>query len=570
MRIMNCPAPWLHFYGQVPAHLDYPECTLYQMLAAMARRAPAALAWDFFDTTATYRELLASIDRCANALQALDLRSGDRLLIAMPTMPQGVIAFYAASKLGVVPAMIHPLSTTPEIEHYLDVSGAEVVLTLDACYPRWVAARPRRPLRYLLLARLGEFLSAPKRAVFWWRKGRHIVPVPADPRVRGWGEWMCSPHPLAGEAKGSTHDPAVILFSGGTTGQPKGVVLTHRNLIAEGLQVAKWGQLGGGDSILAIMPIFHGFGLGVCVNAAFMAGSTSILVPSFDASSVARLLRHKRPSLLVGVPTLYAALSQDRRLARIDWSFLRAAFSGADTLPRQVKERFEAMVQAGGGGARLLEGYGLTEAVTAIMAMPMDCYREGSIGVPFPDMGAKICRPGSEDELTIGKEGEICIRGPALMQGYLDQPEATREVLRRHADGQVWLHTGDLGRQDADGFFYFTVRLKRMIKSSGFNVYPAQVEAVLNRHPAVAEACVVGVPDPVQVERVMAFVVLHEVTAAGDDTARSLIDYCRQHLLKWSCPRIIEFRPELPKTRVGKIDYRTLRQQYIDQEQTPL
>ncbi len=273
--------------------------------------------------------------------------------------------------------------------------------------------------------------------------------------------------------------------------------------------------------------------------------------------------------MLVGVPTLYAALNQDRRLAHIDWSFLRAAFSGADTLPRQVKERFEAMVKAGGGEVRLLEGYGLTEAVTAIMVMPMDYYREGSIGVPFPDMGAKICRPGSQDEPAIGEEGEICICGPALMQGYLDQPEATREALRRHVDGQMWLHTGDLGRQDADGFFYFTVRLKRMIKSSGFNVYPAQVEAVLDRHPAVAEVCVVGVPDPLQMEQVMAFVVLHDRTTVGDDTARVLIDYCREHLIKWSCPRMIEFRSELPRTRVGKIDYRALRQQYIDQEQAP-
>jgi long-chain acyl-CoA synthetase len=566
---MSRPAPWLRFYGKVPAHLDYPDCTLYQMLTATAQRTPDAPAWDFFDTTANYHTLLASIDRCANALHALGLRRGERLLIALPTMPQGVIAFYAASKLGVVPAMIHPLSTPPEIEHYLNASGAGIALTLDACYPRLLAARPQHPLRLVLLTRTGDYLSAPKRAVFWWRKGRHIAPVPADPRVRWWREFMHTAYPPIGEAAGNTHDPAVILFSGGTTGQPKGIVLSHRNLIAEGLQVATWGQLSGGDSILAILPIFHGFGLGVCVNAAFMAGSTSILVPSFDTAGVARLLRRKRPNLLIGVPTLYAALIRERSLAGLDWSFLRAAFSGADTLPRQIKERFETMVQAGGGEVRLLEGYGLTEAVTAIMAMPMDCYREGAIGVPFPDMYAKICRPGSQDELAIGMEGEICIRGPALMQGYLDQPEATREALRRHADDQVWLHTGDLGHQDVDGFFYFTVRLKRMIKSSGFNIYPAQVEAVLDRHPAVAEACVVGVPDPVQVERVMAFVVLHDRTAAGDNTARSLIDYCHEHLLKWSCPRAIEFRPELPKTRVGKIDYRALRQQYIDQEQTP-
>lgn len=564
---VNDPAPWLRFYGKVPAHLDYPERTLYQMIAATAQRSPDALAWDFFDTTADYRALLASIDRCADALHALGLGRGERLLIAMPTMPQGVIAFYAANKLGAVPAMIHPLSTTPEIEHYLDASGAEIALTLDACYGRVAAARPRRPLRHLLLARVGDYLSPLKQVVFWLRKGRHIAPVPADPRVHGWRELLAAAHPSAPAAEGRTHDAAAILFSGGTTALPKGIVLSHRNFIAQGMQTAAWAQFGAADSILAILPIFHGFGLGVCVNATFMAGGRSILVPSFDAASVARLLRRKRPSLLVGVPTLYAALADDRRLADVDWSFLRAAFSGADTLPRPVKERFEAMVAGGGGDVRLLEGYGLTEAVTAIMAMPLDCYREGSIGVPFPDMLACICRPGSADVVAIGEEGEICISGPALMQGYLDQPEATDEALRRHADGRVWLHTGDLGRQDADGFFYFSVRLKRMIKSSGFNVYPAQVEAVLDRHPAVAEACVVGVPDAVQVERVIAFVVLKASAAADDATAAALIEHCREHLIKWSCPREIVFRAGLPKTLVGKLDYRILRQQHIEREQ---
>jgi long-chain acyl-CoA synthetase len=215
-----------------------------------------------------------------------------------------------------------------------------------------------------------------------------------------------------------------------------------------------------------------------------------------------------------------------------------------------------------GGRVKLLEGYGLTEAVTAIMAMPLDEYREGSIGIPFPDMLAKICRAGSGEELGPGEEGEICVSGPAVMLGYLDDPAATRETLKVHADGRTWLHTGDLGRMDADGFFYFTVRAKRMIKSSGFNVYPAQVEAVLYQHPLVAEACVAGVPDPAQVERVQAFVVLKDAARANADTERILIEHCRAQLIKWSCPREIEFCAELPKTRVGKIDYKLLVQEH--------
>ena len=550
--------PWLRFYGKVPHSLTYPQLTLYEALCATATRVPEAIAWDFFDTTSTYRQFVNDIAICADALAAVGLKAGDRLLISMPTSPQGVIAFYAANKLGALPALIHPLSTAPEIEHYLNISKARVVLTLDAFYATFAAVKPKLPLVTLILARIPDTLSPLRRFGFWLTKGRHILRVPADDRVRWWAELMSARHPVAVRTAGSTDDAAAILFSGGTTGTPKGILLSNRNFIAEGMAVASWGGIGAGDSILAIMPIFHGFGLGVCVNAAFMAGGKSILVPVFTAQIVAKLIRTKRPNLLVGVPTLFDALSRDPSLQHADLSCLRATFSGADTLPRPVKQRFEALVRARGGNVQLLEGYGLTEAVSGIMATPVDEYREGSIGLPLPDMLASICRVGTSEELPPGEEGEICIAGPAVMMGYLDEPEATDEALRVHADGRTWLHTGDLGRMDSDGFFYFSARLKRMIKTSGFNVYPAQVEAVLYQSPFVAEACVVGVPDPEQVERVKAFVVLKDPAKANAEMEKSLIETCRASLIKWSCPREVEFRRELPKTRVGKVDYKVL------------
>ena len=550
--------PWLRYYGAVPSSIDYPRCTLYQAIAATAQRTPDSAAWEFFGTRASYRDLLASIDTCANALAALGLKAGDRLLVSMPTVPAGIIAFYAANKLGAVPALIHPLSAAPEIEHYLNASGARMALTLDAFYGVFASLKPRQPLETIVLARIGDYLAPVKRFGFWLTKGRKIRTVPADPRVRWWKALMAGSFPAATPAGRGTDDPAAILFSGGTTGLPKGIVLSNRNFIAEGMQAAAWGGLKDGDSILAVLPIFHGFGLGVCVNAAFMAGGKSILVPQFSAGIVAKLLRTARPNLLVGVPTLYDALARDASLAKSDLSCLRACFCGADTLPRQVKERFEDLVRARGGDIKLLEGYGLTEAVTAIMATPLEEYREGSVGIPFPDMDAKICRPGSTEELPAGEEGEICVAGPAVMLGYLDDPEASAQALKAHPDGLTWLHTGDLGKRDADGFFYFTVRAKRLIKSSGFNVYPAQVEAVLRQHPLVADACVIGVPDAAQVERVKACVVLKDPSRAGKDTEEALIAHCREHLIKWSCPREIEFRGDLPHTRVGKVDYRAL------------
>lgn len=550
--------PWLRYYGKVPRTLAYPEVTLYDALAATARRVPDAVAWDFFGTRSTYAQLLADIDRCAAALAAEGLNEGDRFLVSMPTSPQAVIAFYAANRLGALPALIHPLSTAPEITHFLDVSGARMALTLDAFYGPLAAAAPKLALTRIIIARIPEYLSPLKRLGFRVTKGRRIPKVPDDQRVRDWGALLASVRGAPPRGSTGTADPAAILFSGGTTGLPKGIVLSNRNFIAQGLQAAAWCGLGEKDAILAILPIFHGFGLGVCVNAAFMAGAKSILVPQFSAEIVSKLLRSERPTVLVGVPTLFDALTKDPALAGADLSCITACFCGADTLPRAVKERFEALVKQGGGQVKLLEGYGLTEAVTGIMATPLTEYREGSIGIPFPDMLAKIVRLGTTEEMPVGEEGEICIAGPAVMLGYLDDRQATAGTLKTHADNRTWLHTGDLGRMDADGFFYFSVRMKRMIKSSGFNVYPAQVEAVLREHPAVAEACVIGVPDAAQVERVKACVVPRDPAQAGAALEAALIAHCRERLIKWSCPREVEFLPALPLTRVGKVDYREL------------
>jgi len=554
--------PWHRFYGRVPVTLNYPEVTLYQALAATARRVPDAVAWDFFGTRSTYRLLLDEVDRCAAGLAAEGLQAGDRFVISMPTSPAGVIAFYAAIRVGAVPAMIHPLSTSPEITHYLDQTGARMALTLDAFHGPLAAATPKKPLERIVLARIPDYLSPLKKLGFQLTKGRKIPKVPSDARVRWWKDLMESAAPSPPLPAASTDDPAAILFSGGTTGLPKGILLSHRNFISNGMMDGSWCALAEGDSILAALPIFHGFGLGVCVNAAFMAGGKSILVPQFSAEIVARHLRRDRPNVLVGVPTVFEALTRDRSLAKIDLSFLKACYCGADTLPREVKERFEKLVADGGGKVKLLEGYGLTEAVSGVIATPIDVYREGSIGIPLPEMLAMICHPGTGDEVPVGEEGEICVCGPAVMLGYLNDPEATAQALRLHGDGRIWLHTGDLGRMDADGFFYFSVRLKRMIKSSGFNVYPAQVEAVLREHGAVADACVIGVPDPAQVERVVSYVVLRDPSRAGGQMERALIDHCRERVIKWSCPREITFLDALPLTRVGKVDYRELVRRY--------
>jgi long-chain acyl-CoA synthetase len=377
---------------------------------------------------------------------------------------------------------------------------------------------------------------------------------------------MAASYPDAPKANMGPDEMAVILYSGGTTGFPKGIMLSSYNFISEGLMVANWG--GGlqaeGASVLAILPIFHGFGLGICCNAAFMGGAKSILVPQFTPEIVADLIKKKKPTLITGVPTLYDALTRNPDFQTADLSCLQNTSCGADSLPRQVKDRFEEIVKRQGGNVQLVEGYGLTEAVTGIMSTPINGYREGSVGVPFPDMLAKVVAIGTTQEVPIGQEGELCVSGPAVMLGYLESPEETAAVIKKHEDGITWLHTGDIFTMDRDGYFYFKLRLKRMIKSSGMNVYPVQVEALLDKHPDVQAACVIGVPDEAQVEKVKAFVVLKDKSKASAELAKALIVHCQKDLIKWSCPREVEFRDSLPVTKVGKIAYTELEKQEVE------
>jgi long-chain acyl-CoA synthetase len=478
--------PWLRFYVDVPTTLDYPSIRIDEAVVRAARRAPDAVAYDFLGTQATYRELDEKIERCARGLAGLGLGAGDRITISMPTSPQGIVAFYAASRIGAVSSMIHPLSAPDEIAHYLTLSGSRFALTLDTFYRQFAAIRDRTPLETLILARIGDELSLPKRIGFWATRGRKIPSVPSDADVVWWRDVMRA---VDGELRVPTttaDELATILYSGGTTGLPKGIMLSHANVTSEAMEVAAWVGLSDRDVVLAVLPIFHGFGLGALVHAGLISGAKLVMVPQFNAEIVAKLMRTKRPTLMAGVPTLYDSLIRDPALRKANLSSLRAAFSGADTLQQSVCDRFEELVAERGGSVRLLEGYGLTEAVTAIMGNPIHAPRVGTVGIPFPDIDVMICEPGTEQAVDTGNDGEICVAGPPVMLGYLDDPAATAETLRTHADGRTWLHTGDVGRMDGDGFVTFASRSKRMIKSSGFNVYPSRVEAVLLEHTAVA------------------------------------------------------------------------------------
>jgi long-chain acyl-CoA synthetase len=559
--------PWLRFYGSTPAALTYPPVSLYGALHQRAAAAPDVTALIFMGRRISHGELDRRICRTSRGLAALGMKQGDRVLVCLPNVPQAVQVLYALCRIGAVPAMIHPLSAPAEIRGYASQAGCTWAVTLDAFYPRFSEARPDTPLTRFILCRVADAMGPLLALGYALTEGRKIPPVPRDPDITGWKELeraaaeapeLAAPDPL------SPGETAVLLFSGGTTGAAKAIMLSSSNCNALALQTnAAGGPILPGDAMLSILPMFHGFGLAVGIHAVLISGGTCILVPRFNADEMAALVKKYRPAYLAGVPTLFDVLAANRRFQSVQMGSFKGLFCGGDSLSRQTKERFEAVVRKGGGNTPLREGYGLTESVTANMLMPRDHYREGSMGIPYPDMMAKVVLPGTMDEAPPGTDGEICVSGPTIMLGYLDDPADTAEALRTHADGALWLHTADIGTMDADGFFYFKQRAKRIIKTSGISVYPSQIEAVLARHPAVRLCCVIGVSHPTQVQVPKGFVTLNDGWSAGPGLERELIEHCRGELLPHACPRSMEFRDRLPLTLVGKVAYRLLEEQEL-------
>ncbi|MBS1408695.1 MAG: AMP-binding protein, partial [Oscillospiraceae bacterium] len=361
---------------------------------------------------------------------------------------------------------------------------------------------------------------------------------------------------------------ASILYSGGTTGTTKGICLSSYNFNALALQTiaASGYESIRGCTMLSVMPVFHGFGLGIGIHTALIGGACCILVPQFNVKTYADLLIKKQPNIIPGVPTLFEALLRAEKLENADLSCLKGVFCGGDSLSIELKKKVDEFLKAHNASVQIRQGYGLTECVTASCLTPKDYNRVGSIGVPFPDTYYKIVKPGTTDEVDPNVEGEICISGPSVMLCYMNNESETANTLRRHADGRIWMHSGDLGKMDEDGFVYFSQRIKRMIITSGYNVYPGQLENIIDGHEKVLLSCVIGVKDPYKIQKVKAFVVLRPNYEPSDAIKQELFDYCRGQIAKYAMPYDIEFRTELPKTLVGKVAYRVLEEEEAERQ----
>ena len=557
--------PWEPWMGEVPMHLDYFQGTMAEAVERMGEKYADFDAYEFMGSHVSYKKLVEQIQECARALKAIGIKEGDKVTICMPNAPQTVVMFYAVNMVGAIANMVHPLSAEGEIEFYLNDSESVAALTLDQFYGKFASIRKNTPcLKHLIIATVKDALKPIMKIGYALTQGRKIPKVPKDADALIWKDFIAGGKKFTGEVRvpREANAPAVILYSGGTTGITKGILLSNLNFNALAAQIVAtnpiWDE---GDKMLAIMPMFHGFGLGVSIHSMLANGGCCILVPRFTPQTYAELLRKHKPNFIAGVPTLYEALLRIPNLDDLDLSCLKGVFSGGDSLPVELKKRFDKFLKDHGAKIEVREGYGTTECVTASCLTPLTKAKEGSIGIPFPDTYYKIVKVGTEEEVPYGEEGEICLSGPTVMLEYVKHPQETAQTRRTHADGRVWIHTGDLGVMDDEGFIYFRQRIKRMIVTSGYNVYPSQIENILDAHEAVHLSCVIGVRDPYKMQKVKAFVVLKPGFEPSDTTRDMLMDYCRKHIAKYAMPYDIEFRDDLPKTLVGKVAYRVLEEE---------
>jgi len=537
--------PWLKCYEPgVPHHIQYPDIPLDRLLDNAVRDFPDKEAIIFQGRKITYRELGEEVANAASGLAQEGLKKGERMAIMLPNCPQYVAAYYAILKIGGIVVNVSPMYVERELEFQLKDAGVKTILALRDFYPRLEAVREKVSLKTIILTDLHEERgkktrkksgSGVARGVLNYtellEKGRRLPPpsVKVDP-----------------------DEVALLQYTGGTTGFSKGAMLTHRNLVADVLQCVSWNcdAVRGKERMFAVLPFFHVYGMTVAMNEAIELGATIIMLPRFNVDEALEAINLYQPTRFPGVPTMYMAIMNHPQVNKYDISSIRVCSSGSAPMPVEAQRRFEELT-----GAKVSEGYGLTEASPVTHANPFNGKRKiGSIGLPRPDVDAKIVDlETGEKDLPPGEVGELCIRGPQVMKGYWNRPEETRKTLRNG-----WLYTGDIGRMDEEGYFYIVDRKKDMIICSGYNVYPRDIEEVLYQHPKIQEACIVGVPDPYRGETVKAFVVLKETEQAAQE---EIIEYCQKNMAKYKAPTMVEFRKELPKSHVGKVLRKILREE---------
>ena len=539
----------------------YPKGRMVDEVERIAGRFPNNTAYEFMGRRRTYSGFVKDVDRCARALSAIGVREGEVVCISMPNVPQAITFIYAVNKIGAVANMIHPLSSEGEMLSFINRVEAKTLLLMDQFYGSIKNIRGNTGLQNVIVASIKEALPAYKKLPYSLTMGRKIKKIDPSEKIIRWNDFLKKADGVDELPKTSdrTDKEALILHSGGTTGKIKGVCLSNRSVNACAAQMkAANPMINDTDKMLTVMPIFHGNGLVIGVHTMLITGAKCVLIPRFTPETYARDLLRYRCNYMSGVPTLFERMMEVECMKKADLSFLKGVFSGADSLSVELERRIDKFLEEHNSPVRVRQGYGMTEGVVASSLNPMTGIREGSIGLPLPDTKMKIVRPGTDEELPVGEVGEIVFSSITNMMCYYKDEEETANTMRLHSDGNYWIHSGDLGTMDEDGFFYFKGRIKRMIITNGYNVFPMELENIIEGCSLVDRCCVLGVPDKERIEKVKAFIVLNKDVAPSDETRAKIKEFCKTKIARYAMPREIEFIDALPKTKVGKVDFNKL------------
>ena len=557
-------APWAKFYQKKHMNIIVPNENIYEYFNRHAQGYLDNTAIEYFGTKISYRSFLEKIDTCYKAFRSQGVRKGDVVSIISANIPEALYSFYALNRIGAVCNMLHPLLSENEIKDILNKYSTAVVVAMDITYSKLKNIIKDTDVYKTIIISAKDSMNFITKLGYEITQGYKVEKPKKSENYIYFKDFieLGENYTAREENKTGKDFPAAILQSGGSTGTPKGIVLSNGNFNSATIQAKiALPDLDSNDVILGIMPIFHGFGLEVSINDAFCVGAKVVLVPTFKASEFDKLLTKHKPSVLVGVPTLFEAMTNNSRMKNVDLSNLKYVIAGGDSFNTNKVNMINDFLHSHGAKTNFTQGFGMTEAVAAVSFDLKYASRPGSIGIPWPGTYVKIVKPGTDEEVPYGTDGEICISGPTVMLGYYNDEKETNNALHIHKDGNIWLHSGDIGVMDKDGFITYKQRLKRMIISSGYNVYPSQIEEVLERHPAVLDSSVIGVPHPYKVEVAKAYIVLKKGFHDSLSLRNELKELCEKNLAKYSIPKEWEFRKSLPKTIVGKVDFRKLQEE---------
>lgn len=554
------PTPWSKYYKENELNFEIPNISMYDQVKISTYRYPKYKALEYMGKNITYKDLLNKIDKMAICFSKYGIKKGDIITICLPNVPEALIALYALNKIGAIANMIHPLSAEEEIRISVESTKARILIIMDMFYYKIESFIKNTCVEKVIIVNATDSLNIFMKLGFKIINNGKYKKIPKDDFYIRFPKFnqIYYDKSIALTKRYGKDTPAVILHSGGTSGKPKNVVIQNRAFILGSKQEKIClKKLRPGDCCLAIMPNFHGFGLSVCMHTPLTLGCYSILVPKFDAKKFDILFKKTKPTCVLGVPTLFEALISNHNVKNLDLSNMKYVVSGGDMLSSSLENRINEYLHNHGSNAHITQGYGLSEALAAVTLAYDDVNKSGSIGIPLPSNHVKIIDPATRKTLKPGKVGEIVIHSKALMMGYLNDEAETNTALQIHDDGHIWLHTGDLGYMDKDGFIFYKGRQKRMIITSGYNVYPSHVEEVIENHPDVLQCTVVGVPHPYKQEVGKAFIVLkegkHSILVKNDIKA-----YCKKHLAHYMVPATFVYRKQLPKTKLGKVDFKKL------------